>query len=531
MSNKSPKELKARCFEVMQYLYHPEHLERNSEGALTGKLLPEYADDKPLITGNKAIEACKGHATIKRAAIFEHSKDVYTSEDEKKNPNHKEGWEKPTHFHIYMTSETRLSIASIAKWFGVEPQYVEIKKGYGAFEDCLEYGFHESPSATEQGKTLYNESAIIYAKNCNPREEVDALHERQAKYNKRYMTPKQELRMKVQEEGMTLREARKYDPLGYADDLSKLQQLRGVYLTDAAPLPDHRINFYICPRDSERGSGVGKSLFSRMLARALMPDLEDDRDIYYEAGSGKSAFQTYDGQPVVIFNDARAGSLLQTFGGRDELFAALDTTPSRKPVDKKYGATTLVQQYTIINGIDSYHKFLSELAGTFKNAFGTEFKAEDERQASRRFPFIVRLDEEDFDLLCNMGFFYGTKEYESYEELNNFRANMKRLIEVYGEHSIESKSVQKQICEPVVNKTEELHKKLTPKSLPDASEFADYGKQMTEEEAVALKFKTCNRECASCRFREEERSGGTLLSINKNQYCREQLEKQVAKTA
>lgn len=535
MSNKTPKELKARCFEVMQHLYHPDHLERDIDGKLTGKLLPEYASDEPLITEEKAIDACKNHASIKRAAIYKHSEDVYTEEDEKKNPKHKAGWDKPTHLHIYMTSETRLSIASIAKWFGVDPQYVEIKKGHGAFLDCLEYGFHESPKAIEQEKTHYDEGAILYTKNCNPRAEVDALQKRIEKYQTRSMTPKQELRMKVMEEGMTIREALKHDPLVAADDLNKLQQLRGVYLTKYAPLPDHRINFYICPRDSEHGSGVGKSLFSRMLARALMPELENDLDIYYEAGSGKSAFQDYDGQPVVIFNDARAGGLLTTFGGRDELFAALDTTPSRKPVDKKFGSTTLVQQYTIINGIQPYRQFMDELAGTYMNASGMNFKAEDVNQAKRRFPFIIRIDEEDFDLLYNMGFFYGTREYEAYEGLNNFRANVRRLIEVYGEHSIESKHVQKQICEPVVEKVEELHEILTPKALPDASEFADYGKQMTDDEAVALKFQNCKQDCNNCRFgvpvdtsqSVDEHMPGFRFQIkqyNPNPYCMKQKE-------
>ncbi|WP_165252850.1 hypothetical protein [Adlercreutzia sp. ZJ304] len=212
MSNKTPTEPTVRFFEVMYYLYHPHHLERNADSELAGKLLPEFADDKPLITKEKAIEACEDHATIKRAAIFAHSNDCYTEEDERNNPINVAGWAKPEHLHIYLKSDKALGVKTIAKWFDVDPQYVEIKKGHGAFEDCLEYGFHESTSAIEQNKTHYDESAVVYTKNCNPREEVDALQARIAKCGKRYLTPKQELRMKVQEEGMTLREARKYDP-------------------------------------------------------------------------------------------------------------------------------------------------------------------------------------------------------------------------------------------------------------------------------------------------------------------------------
>lgn len=500
MSNKLQNTVTTRCFEVMQYLYHPDHLERDMDGVLTGNLLPEFADDEPLITKEKAIEACREHATIKCAAIFEHSADVYIEDDEKKNPSHKAGWSKPTHLHIYGKSVKPLDINAIAKWFGVEPQYVEKKKGHGAFLDCLEYGFHESPKAIEQEKTHYDESAILYTKNCNPRAEVDALQKQIEQTGKRSLTPKQELRLKVVNGELTLKQAFEYDPLGYVDDIDKLQKCRATFLGKVATLPDHRFNFYICAKDSANGSGVGKTVLSKMLARALYPDIESSDEVYYVAGAGKVAFQDYDGQPVVIFSDTRAPQLIQTFGGRDQLFQALDLNPTKQPFDKKFGSLNLINKYTIIEGITSYEEFLDGLAGEYRRLDGFEVKAEDKKQAYRRFPIVIQVDLFDYEILVNKGFYNGTRDYNEYEEDGKYLSSVIKLSEKFGKPEdipLEYQCIQVQ---PIVEKINEIESHLSQTDASDDSFLEDIGKPVSDDEILALKRETCNAICYRCIY-------------------------------
>lgn len=525
MSN-NPK--KARFFEVEQAIYHPDHLERTESGQLTGNLLPEFVNDEPLITEQIAIDACANHATIKKAAIFLHSKDVWNAEDEKKNPKHKCGWDKPDHLHIYLHVQPDMSPSTIAKWFGVEPQYVEIKTGRGAFEDCLEYGFHESPSAIEAQKYHYDEEAVVYAKNCNPREVVDKLQSRLAVLGSsgRNMSPADELRYKVQQEGMTLREAERHDPITFGKIQTQLKRLRGWYLSNHAPLPPLRTCFYV----SGKG-GIGKGILCRALARSLTAGIEDEQAAIFTAGGAGVAFQEYDGQPVVIFNDRRAIDFITEFGSRQAVYDMFDPTPTNTQYNIKYGSVTLTNSIVIINGIDDYETFLNGLAGEYTDKQGQHFKAEDKSQIYRRFSFIIEVREEDLDVRLNKGIMNGTREYCQYVRYANLRANMRRMKEQLGEISDESIRVQHQICAPIVEKHLELEQKRLPASTVDVSEFEDYGKMLTKEESIALRFKTCDRDCTACEFREEERRGGTLLSINKNPYCREQLEKQVAKSS
>lgn len=101
------------------------------------------ADGKTLFDPSKikSILAKKGSA-IKDYAYIIHDADTYTAEDEKANPDHKEGTLKPSHVHLLLRFERNQpqQFADIGKWFGLEPNFVS--KIHGKWEDALLYLAH-----------------------------------------------------------------------------------------------------------------------------------------------------------------------------------------------------------------------------------------------------------------------------------------------------------------------------------------------------------------------------------------------------
>ena len=87
--------------------------------------------------------------------------------------------------------------------------------------------------------------------------------------------------------------------------------MRAKYISKTAPMPKMRINYYIYAEDEKAGSGIGKGLLSKALARSMYPHLTEDDEIFFEVGSQGALFEGYDGQPVLIWNDRRGVNFLR----------------------------------------------------------------------------------------------------------------------------------------------------------------------------------------------------------------------------
>lgn len=386
----------------MQYEKHPETKEK-------------LIDEKQIIMG-------LAHKSIKQYAYICHDKDVYSIKDETedKTGNKKMGEKKPRHWHIVLRCDNAVEVSAIAKWFGVPEQYVDVPKGVGAFLDCIQYLTHEDEKQAEQGKHRYEDKDICA--NFDFRAELDVREERKLRYGKD-LSIKERIEYEVRYNGMTLNQAQAKDRINYMHDCEKLKKLRIDYISTLAP-PKTRINYYI----SGRG-GVGKGLISRALARNLFPDIEDDSDIFFETGAKGALFEGYDGQPVIIWNDRRAGDLLKELGGRSNVFNVLDTHPTRQKQNIKYSSINLCNKVNIINSVQSYEDFLDGLAGEYTDKNGEVHAAEDKGQSYRRVPFIIKLHEQDFDLLLNRGFYEGTNTFDEYIEYAQLRGNMQKIAE------------------------------------------------------------------------------------------------------
>lgn len=88
---------------------------------------------------------------IKKWAYIKHDKDVYTEDDEKKNPEHKEGKLKESHWHVMMQFTDGQKIENIAKWFEQEPNRIE-KSKTGRYEHMLSYLIHANDTTKFQYK-------------------------------------------------------------------------------------------------------------------------------------------------------------------------------------------------------------------------------------------------------------------------------------------------------------------------------------------------------------------------------------------
>ena len=446
---------KWRIFNVMQYEKHPD----------TGEIL---------LTEEQIRVALLSHRTVKRWAYICHDKDVYSALDEEQNPDHKAGEIKPRHWHVVLECGSNVEIGVVARWLGVAENFVETAKGAGAFLDCVQYLTHEQEKQQLLGKRLYADSEV--KSNFEFRAELDKRAENRAKYN-RDLNLKERIRMEVLLNGMTLRQVIDKYPYEYQQDFAYLERCRIRYISKIAQMPKRRINYYV-----EGSGGIGKGLISRALARALIDrdNLLKDDEIFFEVGADRTSFEGYDGQPVLIWNDCRASTLLTKLDGRENVFNVFDPHPADIQQNIKYGSIRLNNEINIVNSVQTWKEFLDELVAEYKRN-GQVHKAEDKRQSYRRFPFFLVLHEEDYDLGMNKGVFDGTREFEQYMMYRGMQANMRRIADRCGDNYELYNLETKKIVQPVMEKHEELKEIMAHRQQATAEEiaeeFKDSGKQ------------------------------------------------------
>lgn len=446
--------MRARTFNIMQYEVHPK----------TGE---------PLLNED-TIKIALAHKSIKRWAYIAHDKDVYSERDEADDPEHKAGDVKPKHWHIVCWCQNAVEVYKIAEWFKIPENFVDVPKGQGAFLDCVEYLTHEHEDQQLLGKQLYPDEAVHASPGFNFREEIDARIERRMKYGKD-LSPIEQLRSEVLYNGMSLSVARRKSPIDFMNDISTLEKHRRRYLNKYMEMPKVRINIYI-----EGPGGIGKGLISRALAQQLAnPDgtLLDD-EVYFEVGSGKTTFEGYDGQPVMIWNDCRAETLLDKLGDRENVFNFFDTHPPKTAQNIKFDYTIPKNCINIINSVQSWKKFIEVLSGEYTNKTG-KHPAEDVSQSQRRFPLFLVLHEKDIDMGINKGVFFGTREYDQYIITRGIQGNAQRIVSQCGGNLILQRKHFHKVLTPVVDGYEKVKAQLDQKQTKTDEEideeFKDYG--------------------------------------------------------
>lgn len=435
--------------------------------------------NEKLIDEEQIIDALN-HRSIKKWAYILHDKDAYLENDyqnyKEKNgnePNWKVGDLKPKHYHIvgFIPNSEKLEV--VAKWFKVPINQVDVPKGKNvetAFIQNVQYLTHESNKEQEKGKHKYLDNNI--KSNFNFREEINKLERLGVILNDKDL-----MLYQVLNEGKTLRECREENIALYTKLWDKLEKNRKEYLLTNQKPPKTRINFYICGE-----GGTGKGLMSRALARQLFPNIENEEDIYFEVGGNeKITFDGYDGQPVIIWNDVRAIDLIRTLGNRGNVFDAFDTHPS--PVARrqniKYGSVKLCNTINIVNSVEDYTTFLNGLAGEYITRDGQNIKAEDKKQSYRRFPIILALRKDNFDLLINKGFMDNNDDFFTYEVYSSIEGDMQQIaIACAGREELERKITAKLLTLPLEKYNTIKNNQLMKLSEEEImKKFKDFGKR------------------------------------------------------
>lgn len=428
------------------------------------------------------------HRTIKRWAYAYHDKDKYTDSDylkwqekaEKieamnkklKAENQIKNWAqekldevaagtivinqtpKGNHWHIVLSCESALEVSTIARWFGIEQNYIDCPKGAGAFVDCVEYLTHESIKEQAMGKYRYSDECVC--SNFEWRDEVDKKQARRLKYGKD-LNDKDAFRNQVLHEGVTLKHIAEKYPAYYTDDMAYLKKCRLEYISRTADMPKSRINYYVTGK-----SGYGKSLVSRALARSLVDrdGMMADDEIFFIVGSNQTTFEGYDGQPVIIWDDCRAFTLLEKLGGRENVFNVFDLFPMDVKQNIKYGAVRLINSINIVNSVQPWGEFLDALCGEYEDKNGNKRKVEDKTQSYRRFPFFIVVHEKDFELGMNKGIYYGDGNFTEFETLKGIQGNMRYIASRAGDNFALRDKINRQALSSVTVKYDEVKGKL-----------------------------------------------------------------------
>lgn len=383
--------MRSRIFNIMQYACHKD----------TGEVL---------ITEARITETLNKYKSIKQWAWIAHDHDI----DDK-------GKLKPLHYHIVLNmGNTVKDTSDVARWFGIADNFVGVPKGHKGrgmdnFRDCVEYLPHDN--FPERGQypdeavhANFDWRAFVSSSGCASIDSRRVIVEGWIK--------------EIMQGQLSLDACREQDSVLYVLNLQKLRNAQSEYLR-SLPAPAIRLNFCITG-----DSSMGKSTLAKALARSMFPGVPD-RDCYHVVGSTKTPFDGYTGQPVIIWDDARPLTLLETLGDRDNLLKVLDSHPSEALQHVKYGVVNLVNKINIFTTVTSYSDFLDGLAGQYVNKYGELIKSESRVQSYRRFPVIFRLDLSDFVMLLNKGWLDGQQEFLEFAETMRFVCGMWRLRDKY----------------------------------------------------------------------------------------------------
>lgn len=449
--------MQKRYFHIVTAVVHP----------VTGQPIMDEAKLKAII---------KKYSSIKKWAYILHDQDLYTADDAVKDPSHKAGSVKPAHWHIYIYVPNKTTVDAVARWFGVLPNLIDLPYGKDAEARLLKYFTH---SESEHKKRYPDEA--VHA-NFDWRAVVERYDT--AKTNcSSALSVRDKNRHAVLMEGKTLAQCRTENPLAYAADEQKLRKLRSEYLSFNQPLPELRLNYYIYG-----AGGTGKSSLSAVLAECLGDKLFADlpfQDRYFSTGSAGVPLDGYEGQPIVIWDDRRATSFLEDFGGAENVFRLIDPYPKsitgRSSLNVKYGHTTVNNCINIVNGVEPFEDFITGLCQKYRDSSGFIHEAENnaKEQAYRRFPLVIHVHANDILFEANKGFLESSQDYCTYQKYAQTQGSVKRVIEV-ADQELQKKLLAKML-DPAIQfwdevKNKSVHKIGRIEDLPD--EFRNYGENI-----------------------------------------------------
>ena len=428
MKKNKVKRIRSRFYMVMQYEKNP----------VTGEDLG--FDEMAIKLGIKS----KADSLVAWAYI-RHDKDVYNQDDD--IPDNKSiGDVRPPHWHVMLQFKNAIDITSLANAFNVKENYIESWRGNGAFLDGIQYLTHEHPIQQDYGKHLYSRDEVVFASEQIADEYWEALDIRTEKNLIRLPDSQRVERMikKITTKGYTLADAYNEDSILYCKNESIFKRARQNYLKNA-PLPQVRSNYYITGM-----GGSGKSVAAKAMARSLYPGIPDEK-LWFVVGDGRVAFDGYDGQPVIIWDDWRAVDLQNKFD-RGTIWKIFAVNPEKISMDIKYGDINLINTVNIITCVQPFIDFMKDLAGEYVDKHKILHKAEDIGQGYRRFPVFIEVTRQSLEIFVSQWLTGG--EFAEYQRVCRVNAS---IIDYAKNEKLEENS--QEIMKPAMK----IHKKVREK--------------------------------------------------------------------
>lgn len=361
----------------------------------------------------------------------------------KKFPERKVGEIKPPHIHIVLVFSSARKVDEIARWFSIEPCFVETKTGRGAALYALRYLTHNHKGNEKENKHVYP-TAIVHFRSVVPEYEglayealLEAVEQKEELYDK-YNVSKEAVNDYVNKIVSNAPRIEKdgskgvYCRQSFIEDYTYAVYLRNQKIIDEAecardiPAPPERQVYYIGTTLDEDNKvqmgGVGKSVFAKQVARDIAiefygasPDIDFNKQNPYIFYAGKSGaiFQRYTNQPIVVMDEVSPMSLRKCLDGYEGVKTFLDPHPIPEPLDIKFGDVIVTARFIIMSGISNMKDFISSLAGAYTDKRGNEHEADSEymEQYERRiWAYVAFNGPDNYSLYLNKANFnFGKK--------------------------------------------------------------------------------------------------------------------------
>lgn len=317
----------------------------------------EIVSDTEHVNIEDIVKVFNEKKPFKDYAYILHDKDIYTEEDEHKNPAHKAGTPKKAHYHIAVRLSYGVDTKHIADWLKVPENFINRVKG--KWVDMLKYLTHENAV----GKHQYSEDDVVsnYEWKQDKEKAIKKCYSEERKSKIINDIVNGVIREFNYNDYITIDEYDKYkksidNAFKYRTDMIKggKRNMECIYITGK--------------------SGTGKSTYAKKMC-------EDKNYSYFVSSGSNDVLDGYAGQDCIILDDLRPSCM-----GLSDLLKMLDNNTA-STVKSRYKNKVLECKLIIITSVLKIDEFFN---GVFKE------QKEPIVQLKRRCKLHLRFENEFF---------------------------------------------------------------------------------------------------------------------------------------
>lgn len=290
---------------------------------------------------------------------------------------------KKAHYHILLklaqankNSNKNITVSVAAKKLKVEKNVIEILE-CPYFSYHVKYLIHLQPKFHERGR--YSKDEIQIVRNNTGKTLEDYLSDNSdIKKNLNYYIEE------IVNNRMTLEDVFEEDQTLYCKKLQILERAEAKRVESI--IPETRVCYYITGT-----SGQGKTTLTKLLAKGLFLEdvkkhnIVDNKNLHklmYFTGSKNVAFDKYNHQKVMVFDDVR-NATIKDLGGVEEAFKLFNNQPNSESFNKKFGNVVINSEVMFLTNVQDIHTFVSNV---MKNE-----PLQIRNQLYRRLPVIIEV--------------------------------------------------------------------------------------------------------------------------------------------